>query len=118
MQPEPFGVDVERRGKLLLLRLSGELDLASVESLEQAVRSSSDRAQEVAAVAIDLRDLEFIDSSGLRALLQTQDELAEKGRDREGGSGRGQVGEVFEVAGFGERLPTLDDPSELQLDSA
>lgn len=117
MQPEPFGVEVERRGKLLFLSLSGELDLASVESFEQAVRSSSDRAKEVAAVAIDLRDLAFIDSSGLRALLKTQDELAEKGLDLAVVRGRGQVGEVFEVAGIGKCLPTLDDPSEIQLDS-
>jgi anti-sigma B factor antagonist len=117
MQPEPFGVEVERRGKLLLLRLSGELDLGSVESLEQAVRSSSDRAQEGGAVAIDLRELEFIDSSGLRALLKTQDEFARKGVDVAVVRGRGQVGEVFEVAGMGKCLPTLDDPSELQLDS-
>jgi anti-sigma B factor antagonist len=117
MQPEPFGVEIERRGKLLLLRLSGELDLASVASLEQAVRGASDRTNGVAAVAIDLRDLAFIDSSGLRALLKTQDELAKKGLDVAVVRGRGQVGEVFEVAGIGKCLPTLDDPSELQLDS-
>jgi anti-anti-sigma factor len=117
MLPEPFGVETERRGKLLLLRLSGELDLASVGSLEEAVRSASDRANGIDAVAIDLRDLAFIDSSGLRALLKTQDELAKKGLRLAVVRGRGQVGEVFEVAGIGKCLPTLDDPSELQLDS-
>jgi anti-anti-sigma factor len=53
-------------GGAVTVALSGELDLAGVAELQQAIehaRVVGDR------VAVDLADLEFIDSSGLRVLV-------------------------------------------------
>jgi anti-sigma B factor antagonist len=49
-----------------VLRLSGELDLATDEDLLIAFRSVSDDGSEV---ILDLSELEFIDSTGIRAFV-------------------------------------------------
>jgi anti-anti-sigma factor len=76
----------------------------------------NENTQEVDAVAVDLRELSFIDSSGLRALLNAQAELNEVGLRLAVIRGKGQVGEVLEATGIGIRLPVLDHLSELRLD--
>jgi anti-anti-sigma factor len=61
-----------------VLTLSGELDLASVPALEQAVEGVSDSAGEL--VVLDLRELEFMDVAGLRAVLRSDQRLRERGK--------------------------------------
>ena len=61
-----FDIAIERDGARVSLRLAGELDLAHVDRLDQAVRAATVGAE---TVEIDLRALTFIDSSGLKALL-------------------------------------------------
>jgi anti-anti-sigma factor len=65
--PEAFSVRTEQRGGAAVVVPSGELDLATAPALEAALG----RAFESAAgrVVLDLRELEFLDSSGLRTLL-------------------------------------------------
>src|SRR3954451_5595553 len=94
MQPPRFDIDVDDDGSLLVLRLRGELDLATVPAVHEAVaRHCTGRK----ALVVDLRDLEFMDSSGLRLMIQLQ------GRD-DGTNvafvAPGQrVGKVFDMTG-------------------
>jgi anti-anti-sigma factor len=103
-------VDSERSGATLHVRLDGELDLAGVARLEQELAGREDL---IATLIIDLREVEFIDSSGLRAVL-----LADR-RSREQGCrcvvvrGPEAVDRVFRITGCDERLEIVDDPSEL-----
>ncbi len=62
-----FSVRTEQRGTAAVVIPSGELDIATAPALEHEL----DRAFETdsARVVLDLRELEFIDSSGLRTLL-------------------------------------------------
>jgi anti-anti-sigma factor len=57
--------------------LRGELDLATVPSLEDHLWSLE--GEGVKAIILDLRDLTFIDSTGLRALLVAWDHAANNG---------------------------------------
>ena len=50
-----------------VLRVEGELDLASAQELEEAIRFAGRRAP--ALLVVDLKDLRFIDMAGLRMLL-------------------------------------------------
>src|SRR5688500_18396186 len=60
-------VRVERRGKELVVRVSGDLDIASAKRLDdELLRAISSDAS---AVALDLGGVSFIDSTGLRILL-------------------------------------------------
>lgn len=55
-----------------LLRLAGELDMAGAPELERRVRAAAPRA---GGLALDLRDLEFMDSSGLSAIVRLEEEV-------------------------------------------
>ena len=59
-----------------VLRLSGELDLAADESLLTAFRSASNGASEV---ILDLSELRFIDSTGIRAFMTIAQEASPRG---------------------------------------
>jgi anti-sigma B factor antagonist len=65
--PKAFSVRTEQHGTAAVVVPAGELDFATAPALEEALdcefRSGSAR------VVLDLRELEFIDSSGLRTLL-------------------------------------------------
>ena len=86
--------------------LDGELDLATVPVAEQAINRV---AGNVKTLVLDLRKLSFLDSSGLRLILST-DEAVESRRVvivR----GPAQVDRVFDLTGTGARLDIVDDPS-------
>jgi anti-anti-sigma factor len=67
-----FEVNVEDNGEAVLLRLAGELDLVSEPVLAGELAKVDGRP-----VRIDLSDLAFMDSTGLRALLTTMRQYAD-----------------------------------------
>jgi anti-anti-sigma factor len=94
-------------GETARLVLSGELDVGSADALEQQVRGIEDRT--VRELVIDLRELDFIDSSGLRAILHI-DALGEsRGWTLKLIPGSEDVQRVFELTGTAERLPFARD---------
>lgn len=60
-------VELERRNGALLVRLTGEIDLSNVDELQQRLNNSLAPDQNV---VLDLTGIEYIDSQGLRLLLQ------------------------------------------------
>jgi anti-sigma B factor antagonist len=71
---EPFAVDIQRRDDVAIVRPRHELDLSTVETL----RAALDGVEDVARLVLDLRELSFMDSTGLHLLL----ELDERARCR------------------------------------
>ena len=63
--PAPFAVEVHRRDDVAIVQPSGELDLATVETL----RAALDDNKSAERLLLDLRGLSFIDSTGLHLLL-------------------------------------------------
>jgi anti-anti-sigma factor len=64
---EPFDVDVQARGDELWVLPTGDLDIASAPELDEALGLAL--RSDAAAVVIDLRGLELMDSTGLRVLV-------------------------------------------------
>jgi anti-anti-sigma factor len=62
--PEPFGVETSRHDGQWLVAVRGELDLATVGTLEAELNTLARPA------ALDLRRVSFIDSVGLTTLVQ------------------------------------------------
>jgi anti-anti-sigma factor len=60
-----------------VIAVSGELDLASADQLDRAIRD----AEQIATgwIVIDLEDLSFLDSTGLGVLLQARRRATENG---------------------------------------
>jgi anti-sigma B factor antagonist len=89
----------------LWLRLAGELDLATrpqlVERLELAAASRRH-------VVLDVRNLEFMDSSGLRLLLQAHDHACQDGWSFAITRPEGGVLRLFEITGMLNVLPLVE----------
>ena len=62
---------------------------------------------------IDLSDLEFVDSSGIRVLVNAHQHALETGRRFGLVNGNGQVAELLELTGLLDRLTVVDRLEEL-----
>lgn len=66
----PFTAQIESRNGVARIALSGELDMATVPVLKEHLTHFEQNG--VSAIMLDLRDLTFVDSSGLHAFLQAR----------------------------------------------
>ncbi len=73
----PFGLETTERNGRARLALSGELDLATAPELEAALTHLCESG--VREIEIDLGEIDFIDSTGLRAILVAKDSCAKAG---------------------------------------
>ena len=64
--PAPFSVSVDRTDARTIVAVRGELDLATAPELEARVLPPLEAEE---SVALDLRDLEFMDSTGVRVIV-------------------------------------------------
>ena len=86
------------------LRLSGELDLMSAGLLETSIAEScADGARQV---VLDMSDLRFMDSTGLRSLLVSQEVCTVNDCAFAIGSLTPQVKRLLQLSGMEERLST------------
>jgi anti-anti-sigma factor len=100
-----------RTGRAAVIALTGELDLAGAAALEQELaRLEGDSPR---AVVLDLRDVEFMDSSGLRLIAVASQRAKERGGRLALVPGSEQVMRVFEITRMRERLDFVDDPEEV-----
>jgi anti-anti-sigma factor len=107
--PEPFEVEESSRDGVTVLTLHGELDLAYSDDLWARLAGYRDRGE---PVLLDLDQLEFIDSSGLRVLLQAT-QASEDGEWRfHVTKGSAAVARLLRGAGLEGRLPTVEGPVE------
>jgi anti-anti-sigma factor len=111
-----FRIETRREVDAIVLALSGELDVASAPQLEQelAAATSDDDAH---LIVLDLRQLEFMDSTGLRAVLTAYDVAREDGRRFGLVRGPQQVERLLSLTRVADRLVIVDDPGELLVSS-
>jgi anti-sigma B factor antagonist len=64
--PTGFSISISDRNGRAVVVIRGELDLATAPDLDAALMELLDAGQDV---VVDLRELEFMDSTGLRALV-------------------------------------------------
>jgi anti-sigma B factor antagonist len=101
--PPAFTVAVEPDRDLVVLRPAGELDLTTVPLVETELRALRDAGFD--RVVVDLRDLAFVDSTGLALLLAWH---AEGGLTLELLPGPAHVMRVVELSGVSDVVPVLD----------
>lgn len=92
-----------------MLKLSGELDVASSGALEQSVDEVSDYDR----LVIDLSDLEFIDSTGLSVLVAAHQQEVAAGREFCVVQGPAQVQRLLALTGLEQRLTVADTLEQL-----
>lgn len=100
------------RGPLAVLELRGELDISGTVAIEPELARLSDEPG-VEIVALDLRALDFMDSSGLRLVVMTDQRLRAAGRRLALVRGPESVQRVFEITRMAERLDFYDSPEQV-----
>ena len=102
-QAQLFEIREERTRAAVTLRLSGEFDMAAYDEFGAAIKGLN--GDGLAEVVIDLAELTFIDSSGIRALLVSKRQAEESGLAyRVRIPENGQVRQVFELTAVDELL--------------
>jgi anti-sigma B factor antagonist len=103
-------VRIKRHLDSATIWLTGEFDLACEQRFQQELAGALDGL--VGTLVVDLRGLQFIDSTGLRMLLHIDALARSDGFDFVVFCGDGSVGRVFRETGLDGVLP-LVDPSEV-----
>jgi len=104
-----LALTTRRDGRRAVLALRGELDMASARRVEAEVERALAGGTEV--VVLDLRELEFMDSSGLRAVLRADALARRDGWRLAVVDGREPVRRVFAITGMDQRLTFVADPA-------
>ena len=104
MASDTFDVDVRHQGGQLVVRPSGELDIATVDRVRAVL---ADRAPGE-GVVIDLRGLQFLDTSGLQLVVEVHRASRAEGFELRVVRGDAGVQRVFDIAGLERVLPFSD----------
>jgi anti-anti-sigma factor len=108
---EHLRIDVRSEPDRLVLELHGELDLLGAPLLQQEIEKAEIQATGI--VVLDLKDLEFIDSAGLRVILAAHERSRQHGQELALTPGSEQVQRLFTIAGVNEHLRIILSPDEM-----
>jgi anti-sigma B factor antagonist len=105
-----FSVETHTIPRGTTVTVRGELDLLSSPLLERALGPVLDSDAE--QVIVDLRGLEFMDSSGLHVLLRAHQLIHDAGRRLVLVRGSETVQRVFDLTGVSDTLTIVASPEE------
>ncbi len=110
---EQLTIVARKRRRTALIELRGELDMATVPQVAEALDELDPEADGVRHVVLDLREVTFMDSAGLHELI-ARNERARSGRHNLAVvRGPGAVERLLTVTGIDARLVLVDDPDDL-----
>ena len=111
---EAFDASMERRADGVVVAFRGELDIASVPRAEAELqRAEAQLEGDSPLLVLDLRALEFMDSTGLRFILGARTRAKEAGRNLVVVQGPEHVDRVFRVTRVDSLLTIVRDPAEV-----
>ncbi len=103
--PPPFEVEIRPDRERVIVAPKGEIDIATVDILRDRLEELEDAG--FAQLLLDLRDVTFLDSTGLRLI------IAQARREDVEFSvipGDPSVQRIFEISGLLDTLPFVDRP--------
>lgn len=101
--PVQFVIVVEAQGETVTMAPKGEVDLATVSQLQRELGRLIDAGP--GRIVIDLRGVEFLDSTGLHALLTANAQAQHDNWELTIIPGPRAVQRIFELTGTIDRLP-------------
>jgi anti-sigma B factor antagonist len=107
-----LGIGSELSGGRAVLALRGELDLSTVPEAEASLLRLADESGD-ATIVLDLRELTFMDSTGLRFVLAANAQATQNHRPFAVVRGPETVHRVFRLALLEERLAFANTPEEV-----
>jgi anti-anti-sigma factor len=108
-------LDFELRdhGDVAVVVLRGELDITGIAAVEPELERLAEQPG-LEVVALDMRELDFMDSSGLRLVVMSEQRLRAAGRRLALVRGPESVQRVFEITRMTERLEFVDNPEQVR----
>ncbi len=106
-----FRVEVRYEGHASVIAVSGELDLSTSGALEEELLRVMD--SDVELVVVDLHGLDFMDSTGLSALVKAQQAAVKAGKRFALIRGPQQVQRLLTLTGVADRLEVAASLDEL-----
>jgi anti-sigma B factor antagonist len=99
-------MDVLSRGRTQILQLSGELDLSTKKEFEAGLSTIASRKPQ--EVIVDLREVSFVDSTGLRLILEAWNQCRRTNVDFAVVLGDGHIRSAFRMAGLEQAIPVIE----------
>lgn len=104
-------IETERIGPNLIVQVDGELDLETSPLFREKVESKLNQYEMIKHLILDLKKVNFIDSSGLGAILGRFKRLSQQGGRLSAINVSPQVRRIFELSGL---LKIMDIYSDRQ----
>jgi anti-anti-sigma factor len=90
-------LELRRLGAASVVAAHGDIDIATVEKAEATLDVARDGAE---VLVLDLHGIEFIDTFGIRLVIEERDRAVDGGYHFAVVRGPGNVQRLFEIAGF------------------
>jgi anti-anti-sigma factor len=106
-----FSIAVSQADAIHTIAVAGELDIASEPELAGALGRALEATP--GAIVVDLRDVAFMDSTGIRALAQARQRCTEAGRRLLLMSPSPHVLRPLEICGLAKTFDFVDSPDQV-----
>ena len=93
-------IEIKKNTDEIILEITGRLDTITAPALEKTINEDF---CEIKSLILDLKNLEYISSAGLRVLLSAQKKIQQTGKMKLKNV-REEVMDVFEMTGFADIL--------------
>ena len=103
-----LSLDIENGDRSVRIALKGELDISSASRVEEQLGTVQGEGPDL--LVLDLRELEFMDSTGLRLIVRADEAARANGTRFVIVRGPEPVQRVFEIVGLDSRLEMADEP--------
>ena len=110
-RPPDFRILTDRSGTRVEIAIHGELDLATAPQLTTAFERVSE-LDGIELAVVDLRNLAFLDSTGLEAIMKFEALSRRQGVDLAVVRGPRAVERLFSVMQLDQKLRIVDDPGD------
>jgi anti-anti-sigma factor len=105
-------IDLRKDDDMVVVRVAGELDLAGAQHFESEIDRPEVGA--CALVVLDLRELRFIDSTGLRVIFAAHARSIERGQSFAVTKGSEQVQRLLAITRLEEHVRVIDAPEDIR----
>src|SRR4051812_4561876 len=105
-----FHLETSRVGDAFVVAPQGDVDLATASAVQSALEA---REPTDGAVVLDLRGVGFLDTSGLRIVVEETHRAEAGGYRFAVVRGPDRVQRIFDIAGIGKDGLLVDDPAEV-----
>lgn len=102
-------IETERIGSNLIVTLDGELDLETSPEFRTLVENKLDQYQTIRHLILDLKKVNFIDSSGLGVILGRFKRLSQEGGRLSAINVSDQIRRIFELSGLLKIMDIYND---------